>query len=159
MSIFIPIITILLFGIGCLGTLVPGLPGIGLVYGGILLYAFADGFTSISVSTVVYLGIVTIIAAMAQYVGSLWAAKSAGGRQKALIGTLLGAFIGTISGPIGIFVGAFMGALIGATIEGKNPEKAFRVAMLSVLGIVGGSLIQLVLSIALISAFVLAVFL
>src|SRR3989344_4235587 len=131
MSIFIPIITILLFGIGCLGTLVPGLPGIGLVYGGILLYAFADGFTSISVSTVVYLGIVTIIAAMAQYVGSLWAAKSAGGRQKALIGT---------------------------TIEGKNPEKAFRVAMLSVLGIVGGSLIQLVLSIALISAFVLAVF-
>lgn len=159
MNILVALIIILLFGIGCIGTIIPGLPGIGLVYGGILLYAFSDNFTSISASTVVYFGIVTVIASLAQYVGSLWAAKSAGGKKKALIGTFVGALLGTTTGPIGMFIGAFIGALLGAVIEGKKPETALRVAMLSVIGVVSGSLIQFFLSIALIGAFVLAIFL
>jgi uncharacterized protein len=159
MSALISILTVILFGIGVLGTFIPGLPGIGLVYAGILVYAFADGFTAIQGSTVMYLGIATLIASFAQYFGSLWATKSAGGKKKALIGTFVGAILGTMGGPVGIFIGAFIGALIGALLEGRTPEAAAHVAFLSVLGIIGGSIIQFLLSIALIAAFLLAIFL
>ncbi len=159
MSLLIAVITTILFFVGVLGTFIPGLPGIGLVYAGVLLYAFFDNFTAIEVSTVVYLGIATLIASFAQYFGSLWAAKSAGGKQKAMIGTFVGAFIGAVIGPVGIFIGAFIGALIGALLEGSTPETAVRIGLVSVFGIIGGSIIQFLLSIALIVAFLLAIFL
>lgn len=158
MSILILVITIVLFLVGVLGTLIPALPGIGLVYAGILIYAFADHFTAIEVSTVVYLGIAALIASGAQYIGSVWAAKSAGGKQKALIGTFVGALVGTMAGPVGIFVGAFAGALVGALLEGSTPHVAARVAFQSMVGIIGGSIIQFLLSLALITAFIIAVF-
>lgn len=158
MSILILVITIIFFLLGVLGTLIPALPGIGLVYAGILIYAFADHFTVIEVSTVVYLGIAALIASGAQYIGSVWAAKSAGGKKRALVGTFIGALFGTMAGPVGIFVGAFSGALAGALLEGSNPEKAARVAFQSVVGIIGGSIIQFLLSLALIAAFIIAVF-
>ncbi len=158
MSILIVVITIIFFLVGVLGTLIPALPGIGLVYIGILIYAFADHFTAIEVSTVVYLGIAALISSGAQYIGSLWAARSAGGKQKALIGTFIGALIGTMAGPVGIFVGAFVGALLGALLEGSTPNAAARVAFQSVVGIIGGSIIQFLLSLALIAAFIIAIF-
>lgn len=157
MSILIPILTIVLFCVGVAGTVIPGLPGIGFVYAGILLYAFADGFTSIDTTTVVYLGILTVIASFAQYFGSLWATKSAGGKKKALLGTFLGALLGIAAGPIGIFIGAFCGALVGALLEGKSADVAARVALQSVVGIIGGSIIQFFLSLALIGAFIIAI--
>ncbi|OGY30659.1 MAG: hypothetical protein A3C02_03790 [Candidatus Andersenbacteria bacterium RIFCSPHIGHO2_02_FULL_45_11] len=158
MSILIIVITIILFLLGVLGTLIPALPGIGLVYAGILIYAFADHFTAIEVSTVVYLGIAALIASGAQYFGSVWAAKSAGGKKKALVGTFVGALFGTMAGPVGIFIGAFAGALVGALLEGSSPNTAARVAFQSMVGIIGGAIIQFLLSLALIAAFIIAVF-
>lgn len=158
MSILIPIVTAIFFSIGLLGTLLPGIPGVGLVYAGIVFYAIADKFTSIDFSTVLYFGILTIFAAIAQYVGSIWGAKYAGAKTKALVGTLIGSVIGTFGGPLGIFVGAFMGALIGALLEDTAPGTAVRVAFLSVVGILSGTIIQLFLSIVLIIAFLAAIF-
>ena len=158
MTILISIIIAILFIVGLLGTILPGLPGVGLVYAGILVYAFTDGFVAINQSTVVYLGILTVIASLAQYFGSLWATKSAGGKKKALIGTFVGALLGTFAGPAGIFLGAFLGALLGALMEGSTPDAAARVALQSVIGIISGSIIQFFLAIVLIIAFLVAIF-
>lgn len=158
MSTLIIILTGILLCVGIAGTLIPALPGVALVYAGILLYSFADRFTSIDVSTVIYFGIVALIASGAQYIGSAWAAKSAGGKQKALLGTFLGALIGTTLGPVGIFLGAFVGALAGALLEGKSPDVATKVAFRSMVGIIGGSIVQFFLSLVLIASFVIAIF-
>jgi uncharacterized protein YqgC (DUF456 family) len=158
MSIAIFIVVSLLFLLGILGTIIPALPGIGLVYGGILVYAFSNHFTAITPSTVVVLGIVSIIAASMQYLGSAWAARSAGGQGKALAGTVLGALIGATTGPVGIFGGAFLGALIGALLEGSSTDRALRIALKSVIGILGGSIMQFLFALALIGAFLVAIF-
>lgn len=157
MSILIPLITTLFFGVGLLGTLLPGIPGVGLVYAGIVFYAIADKFTSIEFSTVLVFGFLTIFASIAQYVGSVWGAKHAGAKTKALIGTLIGSVLGTFGGPMGIFVGAFIGALVGALLENTDSYIAVRVAFLSVIGILGGTIIQLFLSLVLIIAFLVAI--
>lgn len=157
MSILISLLVGLLFLVGLAGTIIPALPGVGLVYAGVLLYSFADGFVHISVANVVWLGLVALLALGAQYAGSMWGAAKGGGKKKALVGTFMGAFVGAFMGPVGIFVGAFVGALIGAMMEGNSTEKAIKVAGLSVIGIIGGSLIQFLLSVVLIIAFLLAV--
>ena len=158
MDILITLLIAVLFMVGLFGAFIPAVPGIGLVYAGILLYAILDGFSAVTVSTLIWFGVVALLASGASYVGSALGTKKGGGGMRSLWGTILGAIIGTFTiGPIGIFVGAFIGALVGALMEGQKPEKAMHVAFMSVVGIVGGSLVQFLLSIALIIAFLTAI--
>ncbi|MBI3256047.1 MAG: DUF456 domain-containing protein [Candidatus Andersenbacteria bacterium] len=158
MSILLTLLVAALFMVGLLGAFIPAVPGVGLVYAGILLYAIVDGFSTIAISTLIWFGVVALLASGASYFGSAIATKKGGGGMRALWGTILGAIIGTVTiGPIGIFVGAFVGALVGALMEGQTPEKAMKVAVMSVAGIIGGSLIQFLLSVALIIAFLVAI--
>lgn len=71
-------LTLLLMFAGLAGTIIPGLPGIGLVYAGILLYALATHFASISLVTVVILGLVSAAAQAANYAGAALLAEKSG---------------------------------------------------------------------------------
>lgn len=157
MSILLAVLVIILFCVGLFGTIIPAVPGVGLVYAGVLLYAVATGFSSIGVSTLVAMGIVALLASAASYTGSVVGAKKGGGGTRSLWGAILGAVMGVVvMPPAGLFLGAFVGALVGALLEGHTPEKAAKVAFMSVIGIVGGTLVQFVLSLLLILAFFLA---
>jgi len=151
------IVAILLF-VGLIGTLVPGLPGIALVLGGILFYAWQTDFTVVGIGTVLTLTVVAALAVLADYFGSALGAKYAGGKKWALIGTVVGAFIGFFVGVVGMFVGAFVGALVGALIEGNNEQRAMKIALYSMVGIVGSALVQFLLAGVMIVAFVVALF-
>lgn len=156
-SLVLWLITAAMFVIGLIGTVVPGLPGIGIVYGGILVYAFATDFASISGTTVIIFGVVTAAALFASYMGTIIASKIGGGKKKALTGAALGALMGTFAGPGGMMIGAFLGAFLGALMEQQSGERALKVAALSVLGAIGGSVIQLLLAVVLIISFFLAI--
>jgi uncharacterized protein YqgC (DUF456 family) len=148
---------LLLFG-GLIGTVVPGLPGIGFVYAGILVYAFATDFAVISVPITVGLGVVSIVALLTSYIGSLIGSRAGGGGKKALAGTLLGTLIGMLLGPIGMFIGAFLGALAGAMLEGGTRQQALKIAFYSVIGMIGSSVIQFFLALIMIATFFVVVF-
>lgn len=158
MNILLGLIVGVLFIVGLVGSFIPAVPGVGLIFAGIAIYAFVTGFSTMAVSTLIWFGVVALLASGASYLGSAMGAKHGGGGVKALWGTIAGALIGTATlGPIGLFAGAFLGALAGALTEGKAPENAMRVAFMSVAGIIGGSLIQFLLSVALIIAFLVAI--
>jgi uncharacterized protein YqgC (DUF456 family) len=61
-------------------------------------------------------------------------------------------------GPLGLLVGAVIGAVVGALYEGKSIDKAGKVALFSLLGVLGAKIVQLVLALSVIVAFILAVF-
>lgn len=152
------LITASLLLVGLLGTVIPGLPGIGFVYGGILLYAFVTDFAAISVATVVTLGFVAVLALVTDYAGSALGARVGGGRIKAIFGAVAGTVIGgVLAGPPGMFAGAFLGAYAGAILQGTRGEQALKIAGLSVIGIVGSAAVQFVLALAMIFAFILAI--
>jgi hypothetical protein len=154
------VITVCLFGLGLLGVVVPVLPGILLVLVGILFYSWMTGFASISVATVVALGIIIGLGALAEYVGSALGAKYGGGGKLTVLGAVLGAVIGVFSsGALGLFIGVFVGALLGALIEGKEIDKAGKAAAFSVVGVLGSKLVQLMLAGLVIILFFMAVFL
>lgn len=157
MNILIWLITLILFLIGLAGTIIPGLPGVGLVYAGVLVYAMATNFAAISLATVIVLGFITALALTASYIGSALGSRYAGGKKWAVVGATLGALAGTTLGPLGIFAGAFLGALVGALLEGSSQEKAVKVAFYATFGTVGSIAVQFLLAVILIMSFFIAV--
>lgn len=158
-SILVWFITIVLMLLGVVGTLLPAIPGIGFVFAGILVYAIATQFATISGATVAIFGVIAVLTWLANYLGSVMGAASGGGKGKALIGTILGAIAGVIiGGPVAILIGAFIGALVGALIEGKTHQQATKVAIWSVVGIIGATLFQFLIAISMVIAFFIAVF-
>ena len=156
-SILLWLIVILMFLVGLAGIVIPFLPGIALIFGGVLVYAVATGFATISKSTLIIIGILTLIAWLADYYGGAVAARLGGGGKWAAAGSILGLICGLIiAGPVGLFVGAFIGALLGALYEGKDTQRAGTIALLSVVGTLGATVVQLLLGIAIILAFFLA---
>ena len=147
-----------LFIIGLMGIAIPALPGIGFIFAGILLYAWATGFATISVPTVIILGVIGLLAVGMDYMGSAVGARWGGGKTKALIGTIVGAIVGMTFSPIGIFIGAFLGGLAGALLEGQSSDKALKVALFSVIGVIGSSFMQFVLGLTMIVTFLVALF-
>jgi uncharacterized protein YqgC (DUF456 family) len=146
-----------LFGVGLLGTIVPFLPGIALVYGGVVLYAAATGFREVSVPVTLGLGGIALAAWLATVFGPAAAVRRSGGRARTVGGTLIGMLLGlTLAGPFGFLAGAFVGALIGALNEGRTAEQAAGIAGRSVVGVIAGTLLQFVLALVLIGAFFVA---
>jgi|TARA_Y100000310_G_scaffold7875_1_gene8553 hypothetical protein len=153
------IIVSILFVLGLVGTVVPMMPGIMLVFGGILLYGLVTGFEVISVTTVVILGITALIAIAADYAGGVLGARAGGGKWKSMALAALGALVGTlILGPFGLLFGAFIGGLGGAFLEGKEGGDAVKVGAISLVGIVGAMVFQFMLAIAMIATFFVAIF-
>lgn len=152
-------ITGLLMLLGLAGTVVPGIPGVGFVFAGMLFYGIVTDFTSISIGTMTMFGIVTAAAWLANYAGSVVGARAGGGKKPALIGTIVGAIIGGIAaGPGGIIAGAFFGGLAGALFEGQSHEQALKIALLATAGVVGAAVFQVLLAAVMIIAFLIAVF-
>lgn len=157
-AVAIWIITLLLFFLGVAGTIIPGLPGLALVFAGVLFYAWITQFATISTTTVVVIGVVALLAGLAEWYGSAVVAGLSGGRTKVLMGTIAGSVIGLLvaSAP-GMLLGAFIGAFVGALAEGKDITTAGKVAALSIVGLLGAKALQVIVALGVVIAFLIAV--
>ena len=141
---------------GFAGIILPALPGVPLIFAGMLLAAWAGGFHAISVFTVVVLGLLTVLALGIDFAAGLLGAKRVGASKFALLGAALGTLAGVLLGIPGLIVGPFAGALIGEWINGRNLAQASRVGIGTWLGMALGALVKLVISFVMLGVFVLA---
>lgn len=149
------VLTLLLFGTGLVGVFIPVVPGIALVFAGVLFYAFMTNFSVVGVSAVVVFGSITFLAWLIEYAGGILGARLGGGKKLAMAGAFAGGLIGLFTGgPFGLVPGLFVGALVGALYEGKTPLKASKAAFFSVLGVIGAKVIQVILAIGMIISFI-----
>ena len=157
------LIAVALVVIGLIGTVLPALPGLPLVFAGMLLAAWAGGFEQISVATVVVLGLLTLASLAIDFWATAHGAKRVGASRLAIIGAIVGTFAGLLFGPVGIFVGPFAGALVGELLHGRRLGigplgQATKVGAGTWLGIVFGVVLKLTLAFAMIGLFALAWF-
>jgi hypothetical protein len=150
------VLSLLLVGVGLAGTLLPGLPGTPLVFGGLLLAAWADDFQTVGVGTVILLALLTIIAFGVDFVASSLGARRAGAGREALIGAALGTLIGVFFGFPGIVFGPFVGAVIGEFLARRSLEQAGRAGLGTWIGFILGTGVKLVLAFAMVGIFFLA---
>lgn len=89
--------------VGLAGVILPALPGLPLVFIGMLLAAWAGGFAKIGVATLVVLGILTLLSMAVDFWAAALGAKRVGASRLALVGALLGTLAGLFLGPVGLF--------------------------------------------------------
>ena len=150
------VLSLILVGVGMAGVLVPGLPGTPLVFGGLLLAAWADGFQNVGVLTITLLAVMTILAFGVDFLSASLGAKRAGASREAVIGAALGTLIGIFFGFVGIILGPFVGAVIGEFLARRNLGQAGRAGAATWIGFILGIGVKLVLAFTMVGIFVLA---
>jgi uncharacterized protein YqgC (DUF456 family) len=152
-------IAALLVLVGLAGVILPALPGLPLVFAGMLLAAWAGNFQEIGWVTLVVLGLMTAVSFVIDFWATAHGAKRVGASKEAIWGAILGTFAGLfVMPPLGLFVGPFVGALIGELIHGREIRQAAKVGFGTWLGIVLGIVLKLGLAFAMLGVFAFAWF-
>ena len=150
------VLAALLIAVGMAGAIVPALPGVPLVFAGMLLAAWADHFQHVGVFTLVLLGSLALIAILIDFVAGILGARRVGASSRALWGATLGTFAGLFFGIPGLLLGPFVGALIGELSAGSRMHAAARVGIGTWLGLLFGTLAKLALCFTMLGVFLLA---
>ena len=139
--------------LGVLGTVLPVLPGILLVFGGLFLAAWAQDFTRVGWIGLTVIGILAALAFTADFVASLLGAKRVGASPKALIGAAIGGLVGVFFGLPGILIGPFAGAVTGELLAQGGFKQATKVGVGTWLGLLAAAVAKLVLAFLMIGTF------
>lgn len=150
------ILAVLMMIVGVVGTVLPALPGVMLVFGGIVLAAYAEGFTRIGGLTVAVLGALALVAFVIDYVASAAAAKKAGASKLGLAGAALGTVLGIFTGFIGLLFMPLVGAAIGEYLAQRDALKAGRIGLATWVGLLVGTVLKLAIVFTMIGVFVVA---
>ncbi|MDQ3039553.1 MAG: DUF456 domain-containing protein [Pseudomonadota bacterium] len=147
--------------IGLIGTVLPAIPGLPLVFAGMLLAAWAGGFEQVGIPMLVLLGLLTLVSLAVDFWATALGAKRVGASRKAIIGAMLGTLAGLFFGPLGLLIGPFAGALAGELLHRRRLDRAdlgdaARIGLGTWLGILFGIALKLGLAFAMLGLFALA---
>ncbi len=141
---------------GLAGTVLPLLPGTLLVWAGLLLGAWIDDFTRVSVGTVLLITLLAALAWALDFVAGLMGAKRAGASRLALLGAAVGTVAGIFMGLVGVLFMPLVGAAIGEYWAQRDQQRAAKVAIATWFGLLLGMVAKLVLSFVMVGIFLVA---
>lgn len=155
-QILLYVLAALLIVIGIVGTIVPALPGVPVVYLGMFLAAWAGDFTQIGWVALTVLGVLTALSLLVDLLASLLGAKRVGASGWALFGAAMGTLVGMFFGIPGLILGPFVGAVLGELIAGSTLRRSTVVGVGAWLGFVFGTLAKIALCFTMLGVFALA---
>lgn len=148
-------VTLIVMLVGIIGTILPLVPGIPLIFTAMIAYGWYEGFALISAEYLVIMGILAIIAVIADHLAPLIGVKYFGASRYAMIGAVIGFLIGIILfPPFGMIIGALAGAVIGEYYEIEDWPLALKAGLGSVAGFVSGILFQIAIALVMSISFV-----
>lgn len=150
--------TLIVLG-GLAGTVIPSLPGVPLVFGGLLLAAWASGFEHVGAMTLAILGALAALAWLIDFLAAALGAKRLGASQRAFWGAAFGAFAGMFFGLPGIVLGPFVGAVAAELSGGRKLLEAGRAGYGAWIGVVIGTAAKLAIAFLMVGIFILKQFL
>lgn len=150
------VVAALLMLVGLAGTILPALPGIPLVFVGMVLAAWAGGFQYVGWGWLVALGILTLLSLGIDLLAGSMGAKRVGASKWALAGAVLGSLVGLFFGPLGLFAGPFVGALAGELAHRRDLAQAAKVGVGTWFGILLGTALKVGLAFAMLGLFAFA---
>lgn len=157
-SFILYLLAALLVLVGIAGIILPALPGIPLVFAGLLLAAWADGFAHVGWLPLAVLGLLTLLSFAVDILATVVGAQRVGASRKALWGTFIGSIAGVFFMPIGLFVGPLAGALLGEYWHTRELGRSTKVGLATWLGILLGFALKLALVTAMLGLFAFAWF-
>ena len=155
------VLAVLLVLVGIAGTILPALPGLPLVFAGMLLAAWAGDFQQVGVPMLVVLGLLTVFSLAVDFWATALGAKRVGASRLAIVGAMVGTVAGLFFGPIGLLMGPFAGAIGGELIHRRSLQKqdlglAAKIGVGTWVGILFGTVLKLALAFTMLGLFALA---
>ena len=146
-------LSVLLVLIGLAGVALPGLPGPILIFSGLALAAWSDGFARVSVLTIVILAVVTAATYLVDIAVIALGMKQLGATRRAAIGAALGTLAGVFLGLPGLILGPFVGAVLGELTVQRDLRMAGRAGAAAWIGFVLGTAAKVSLIFVMIGVF------
>jgi uncharacterized protein len=110
-------ITLLVMLVGLGGSVLPGLPGVPLIFISALVYAILTDFRYVGVPVVALLGLFAAIALVADFIATTYGARRFGASNWGTVGGAVGGLVGALAGALFFGIGALFGLILG-TISG-----------------------------------------
>ncbi|HSF43213.1 MAG TPA: DUF456 domain-containing protein [Thermoanaerobaculia bacterium] len=146
----------LLVLVGLAGTILPALPGTPLVFVGLLVAAWAEGFEKVGWIILTILALLTLLSFAIEIMATSLGAKRVGASWKAMLGAGIGTIVGLFFGIPGLLLGPFVGAVLGEYIALRDWGQAGKVGFGTWLGLLFGTAAKIALSFAMVGIFVAA---
>ncbi|MFN3964369.1 MAG: DUF456 domain-containing protein [Silanimonas lenta] len=145
---------------GLLGTVLPVLPGIPLMFAGMLLAAWIGDFQQVGGWTLALLGLMALVALTVDFLASALGAKKLGASPRAVWGAAIGTLAGLPFFPLGLILGPFAGAVLGEMLHRKAYDRqslgsAARVGAATWIGLAVGAVFKLGMALAMVAVFAL----
>jgi uncharacterized protein len=156
MEIALYVIAGLLIVGGLAGAIVPALPGIPMIFGGIWVAAAVDHYRHLGLWWLIIIGALGAIGVIADFAASAMGAKRVGASKLALWGAMAGTIVGMFLGIPGLLFGPFVGAIAGELLSGNSVLRSAHVGIGTWVGLLFGTLLKLVMSLVMVGLFGLA---
>lgn len=143
MDLILIIIGAILIVVGFIGAFLPIIPDTPLSYVGLLLLQFTNP-TPFSLTFMIIWALVVVVLVIIEHAIPIWGTKQFGGTSWGVWGSVIGLIIGLFFSPVGIIVGPLAGAFIGEIVGGKDRRQAFQAAWGSFLGLLLGTLLNVI---------------
>ena len=153
MSTALWVLSVLLILVGVAGTVLPALPGAPLVFAGVLLAAWIDGFARISGWTVAVVGVLALAAFAADFLAGLLGAKRAGASRLAIVGAAVGTVAGVVTGLWGLLFMPLVGAAVGQFMSDQDAVRAGRVGVATWVGLLVGTVAKVAIVFVMVGIF------
>jgi uncharacterized protein YqgC (DUF456 family) len=152
------VLAVVLVCLGLAGSVLPALPGVPLVFAGLLLAAWAGDFEQVSWITLTVLGLLTVASFVIDLVATALGAKRVGATRLAIAGAALGTLGGLFLGLPGLVLGPFVGAVAGELMSHGQVQQATRAGLATWVGLIFGTLAKLALVFTMLGVFAFAYF-
>jgi len=153
MTVLFWTLAVLLILVGLVGIVMPALPGHLLIFGGLVLAAWADGFTRVGVWTLVAIGLIGAASYGVDFAAAAFGAKRLGASRRAMIGAGLGTLLGLFLGLPGIIIGPFVGAVLGELSAHRDWKRAGKAGVAAWIGFAIGTAVKVGIAFAMIGIF------
>lgn len=143
------VLVALAMAVGIVGTVVPLVPGLLLVWGAGLAYGLSTGFTTVGVVAFTVMTVLAVAGALAGWVVPQRAAGKAGAPRSSLLVAAIGAVIGFFVIPVvGLPVGGLAGLYLAELRRTEAAATAWRTTRATLVSIGVATLVQFLVGVA-----------
>jgi uncharacterized protein len=157
MTEFLWVVAVLLVIVGAVGTVLPALPGVPLIFAGVLLAAWAEDFQRIGGWTLGVLAVLALVGLVVDYVAASMSAQRAGASRQGIIGAAIGTVAGIFTGLLGLVFMPLVGAAIGEFVAHRDALRAGKVGVATWIGLLVATAIKIAVAFTMIGVFIAAI--
>ncbi len=140
--------------VGLAGVILPVLPGIPIIFAGILFYALVTWFHTVTLELVFIFAGLAVCGLLVDYFSQYFSVKKMGGGRAGAIGAVIGLIIGIFLGWVWILVLPFVFAVVFELIAGRREIQALKAGTGAFLGLLFGGLLRFIIGCVMIGLFV-----